>query len=188
MLIGLTGGIGSGKSAIARALMARGYAVYDTDSEAKRLICTDPELRAAMAQLLGSDIYEGDVYRTDIVAQRVFASPSLLSSLNQLVHPAVLRDVARWSEAHACCFVESALLYESGLDRLCDSVVHVTAPEQVRIERVLLRDHTDSNKVRARIRAQHLPASADYTIDNDGSRTPDALADELLAWLATAKA
>ncbi len=104
MIIGLTGGIGSGKSTIAKQLRTMGYAVYDTDSEAKRLIVEDTHVREQMEQLFGKEVYADGVYQTALVAQRVFASPpfrgesegGLLTQLNNIVHPAVRADILRW--------------------------------------------------------------------------------------------
>lgn len=180
MLIGITGGIGSGKSTICRALAAAGYPVYDTDTEAKRIIVEDEEVRAKMIALFGPDIYDEDVYFTDRVAEQVFADPAKLAALNAIVHPAVVADVRRWANTTPCplmgkgdgergLFVESAILYTSGLAELCDKVVWVDAPEEVRIARTIKRDGTDINKVRARIRAQRDDRSrADLVINNDG--------------------
>ena len=104
MIIGLTGGIGSGKSTIAKQLRTMGYAVYDTDSEAKRLIVEDTHVREQMEQLFGKEVYADGVYQTALVAQRAFASPpfrgesegGLLTQLNNIVHPAVRADILRW--------------------------------------------------------------------------------------------
>ncbi len=169
-IIGITGGIGSGKSYIAAQMAESGYRVYDTDKEAKRLIVEDPELRAGIVALLGAEVYEGDVYRTDIVAKRVFANPALLKQLNALVHPFVERDIKSLSGA-AGLLIESALLIESGLFRLCDRVIVVTAPEEVRIARTMARDHCTEAQVRDRIAAQ-MPEKerllyADLVINND---------------------
>ena len=97
MIIGLTGGIGSGKSTIAKQLRQMGYAVYDTDSEAKRLIVEDAAVRKQMIPLFGSDVYKDGIYQTAFVAQRVFTDKSLLAQLNAIVHPAVRADILRWA-------------------------------------------------------------------------------------------
>ena len=98
MIIGLTGGIGSGKSTIARTLREMGFAVYDTDSEAKRLIVEDVQVHEQIEQLFGKEVYKDGVYQTALVAQRVFADRSLLSQLNTIVHPAVKADITRWAQ------------------------------------------------------------------------------------------
>ena len=203
MTIGITGGIGSGKSTIARELASRGYRLYDTDREAKRLIVEDPELRAQIEALLGADVYEGNTYRTDIVSARVFANPDLLRRLNALVHPAVRHDIEHLLASIASglsakrsfsqkggpsgvagLIIESALLFESGLNALCDKVICVTAPESIRIARTVARDHTTSAKVRARIAAQmdetERAQKADIVLVNDGKTSVPALIDTLL--------
>ncbi len=188
MIIGITGGIGSGKSYIAAQMAAAGYRVYDTDKEAKRLIVEDSELRAQIVALLGAEVYEGDNYRTDIVASRVFANPDLLHQLNALVHPAVRRDLEHLTAAGdlsaqrsfspkgdpsgvAGLIIESALLFESGLDRLCDRVMVVTASEEVRIARTMVRDHCTEKQVRDRMAAQmdekERLLRADFVINNN---------------------
>ena len=183
MLIGLTGGIGSGKSTIARALEARGYAVYNTDREAKRIIVHNPAVRSQVETLFGSDVFDGDTYLTDRVAEQVFADKSLLDKLNHIVHPAVAFELRHWAkEQSQTCFVESALLFSSGLNKLCDKTVWIDAPEEVRIARTIARDHSDINKVRARVRAQRDDSGlADIILVNDGTKKVAQLVDDLFA-------
>jgi dephospho-CoA kinase len=194
MIIGITGGIGSGKSVIAKQLREMGYAVYDTDSEAKRLIVEDAHVREQMEQLFGEEVYRDGVYQTAVVAQRVFADKSLLAQLNAIVHPAVRTDILRWATMQdspsfrkglgvGLCFVECAILYQAGFDELCDKVVAVTAPEEVRLARVLARDHSTIDKVRARMRAQEAERDierADIVINNDGQTLILTLCEEII--------
>ena len=194
MIIGITGGIGSGKSVIAKQLREMGYAVYDTDSEAKRLIVEDAHVREQMIQLFGEEVYRDGVYQTAVVAQRVFADQSLLSRLNAIVHPAVRADILRWATMQdspsfrkglgvGLCFIECAILYQAGFDSLCDKVVAVTAPEDIRMERVIARDHSDMNKVRARMRAQNAEQDllrADIVVNNDGQTPISTLCEQIL--------
>ena len=180
-IIGITGGIGSGKSTIARGLAKRGYVVYDCDREAKRIIATDKKVQAAIIDLLGDEAFVNGQYNTAYVAQRVFAEPALLEALNKIVHPAVIKDLRDFKGSKDLLFVESAILFESGFDALCDKVIIVEAPEEVRIARTIGRDYKgvaspeNINKVRARIRAQKSPAGTEasqgtnYTVLNDGS-------------------
>ena len=174
MLIGLTGGIGSGKSTIAQQLRSMGYAVYDTDQEAKRLIIEDGQVRAQMEQVFGKEVYANGAYQTSIVAQRVFSNPTLLAQLNAIVHPAVKADILRWKASFrptTICFVECAILYKEGFDVLCDKVIAVTAPEEIRLERAITRDQSTIDKVRARMRAQESEKDlqrADLVVNNDG--------------------
>ena len=194
MIIGLTGGIGSGKSTIAQGLRQMGYAVYDTDSEAKRLIVEDENVRTQMVQLFGNEVYANGVYQTALVAQRVFSDRSLLAQLNAIVHPAVRADILRWATMQnspsfrkglgvGICFVECAILYQAGFDELCDKVVAVTAPEEVRLTRVLARDHSTIDKVRARMRAQEVERDierANIVINNDGKASIPTLCEEII--------
>ena len=197
MIIGLTGGIGSGKSTIAKQLRAMGYAVYDTDSEAKRLIVEDAHVREQMEQLFGKEVYADGVYQTTLVAQRVFADRSLLSQLNAIVHPAVKADITRWATMQdspsfrkglgvGLFFVECAILYQAGFDKLCDKVIVVTAPEEVRLARAVARDHSTIEKVRARMRAQETEKDilrADLVINNDGHTSISTICEEIIRYL-----
>ena len=199
MIIGLTGGIGSGKSTVAEQLREMGYAVYDTDSEAKRLIMENPKVRQQMEQLFGKEVYQNGVYQTAMVAQRVFADKSLLAQLNGIVHPTVKTDIMRWAQSFhpttqhdttrhntTPCFVECAILYQAGFDALCDKVVAMTAPEEVRLARAIARDHSTIDKVRARMRAQETEKDiqrADIVINNDGSTPIPTLCEEIIRLL-----
>ena len=172
-IIGITGGIGSGKSTIARELAKRGFAVYDCDREAKRIIAENEEVQRAIIHLLGKEAFVDGIYNTQYVAQRVFADPTLLVQLNAIIHPVVLKNIKDRIDAKDL-FVESAILHESGFDKLCNKVIVVEAPEEIRIARTIARDyHGDAspdniNKVRARMRAQHIP-TGDLVINNDGN-------------------
>lgn len=173
-MIGLTGGIGSGKSTIAKELAKRGFVIYDCDREAKRIIAEDKAVQASIIELLGPGAFINGVYNTSYVAQRVFENPKLLKQLNGIVHPRVKADICLRKPD----VVESAILFEAGIDELCDKIVIVEAPEEVRIERTIHRDYQDRatpeiiNKVRARIRAQKTSASISQrpvlTVNNDG--------------------
>lgn len=186
-IIGLTGGIGSGKSTVARELAARGYAVYLCDDEAKRIVVENPAVRAQIRALLGDEVYAGDVYQTAVVLRRLSEDPSLLPRLNAIIHPAVIEDIMAKGEglmANELLFVESAILYESGIDRICDRVVAVTAPEDLRIARVLAREKDwTADDVRRRMNRQ-MPESelirrADIVLCNDGAQSVASLVDDL---------
>ena len=197
MIIGITGGIGSGKSTIAKQLRDMGYRVYDTDSEAKRLIVEDTHVRQQIEQLFGSEVYKDGIYQTALVAQRVFADHSLLAKLNAIVHPAVKADImnrvsrlaslnSRIGNQKNLFFIECAILYQAGFDTLCDKVVAVTAPEDVRLARAVARDHSTIEKVRARIHAQEAEKDvkrADIVINNDGQTPILTLCEEILRFL-----
>ena len=194
MIIGITGGIGSGKSVIARQLRKMGYSVYDTDSEAKRIIVEDATVREQMTALFGKEVYQDGVYQTALVAQQVFTDKNLLAKLNAIVHPAVKADIISKFRSlgvlseplkrnSGLFFIECAILFQAGFDVLCDKVVAVTAPEDIRLERVIARDHSDMNKVRARMRAQEADKDlqrADIIINNDGQVSIRTLCEEIL--------
>lgn len=192
MTIGITGGIGSGKSTIARDLAKRGFVVYDCDREAKRIIAENKEIQQAIIDLLGEEafihtpytIHRTPIYNTQYVAQRVFNNPSLLAQLNAIIHPAVGADILEKKPD----FVESAILFEAGLDKICDKVIVVEAPEEVRIARTIARDyHGDTspdniNKVRARMRTQKI-LTGDLVINNDGQTTIPELVEKITHWM-----
>lgn len=197
MIIGITGGIGSGKSYLAQELAKRGFAVYDCDREAKRIIAEDKAVQAAIIKLLGKEAFIDGMYNTAYVAQRVFTEPQLLKKLNKIVHPAVKADISRQSSDVSLLVVESAILFESGLDELCDKIVVVTAPEETRIARTIARDYHNEatpeniNKVRARIRAQkEIPASTEVpqgkilTIVNDDTSVLSSIIDRISGFAA----
>ena len=189
MIIGITGGIGSGKSMVCKELRAMGYPVYDTDKEAKNLIMHQSHVHQQIERLFGPEVFADGAYQTEWVAQQVFANPGLLAELNAIVHPAVKEDICRWAEEQTeaeWLFVECAILYEAGMDVLCDKVVCVSAPEELRIERVIARDKSDINKVRARMRAQkaeEYEQRANKVLNNDGTKSIQTLCQELIGYL-----
>ena len=189
MIVGLTGGIGSGKSTIARELAQRGYRVYDCDAEAKRIIAENRAVQAQIIALLGEEAFVNGRYNTAYVARRVFAEPEQLAALNAIVHPAVAEDIRSFvhSFTPSFLFIESAILYEAGLDQLCDRVVYIDAPEDIRIARTMARDHCDAEQVRARISRQQSAFSLQHkkaiVLMNNGSQSIEALTDSLIAKL-----
>ena len=172
MRIGITGGIGSGKSYVSQRLIARGYEVYDCDNAAKRLMRTSPEIRQQLTALIGPDTYlkeSGEfVLNKAAVAKFLLGSESNAQAVDAIVHPAVFRDF----EASGMKWMESAILFESGACRLVDKTIVVTAPEEVRIQRVMARDNISREKVLEWM-ARQLPqeevrSRADFEIVNDG--------------------
>ena len=175
-VIGLTGGIGSGKSVVGKMAEALGHTLYDSDSSAKRIMNDDPILRTALIELLGKETYttSGQLDRA-YVAQRIFSEPALRSKVNAVVHPAVFRDIDRAiaASAHPLFFIESALLFESHLDHICHHTIAVCAPLELRIHRIIHRDHCTKRQAVARIEAQRDPDEiarlASYRLTNDDS-------------------
>lgn len=171
MKIAITGGIGSGKSFVCRELQRRGIDVYDCDAAAKRLMCSDVELQQRLRRLVGEDVYSADgTLQKPVLARFLLASEANKLAVNDVVHPAVARDF----EQSSFDWLESAILFESGFIHRThfDKVVCVTAPEQVRVERVMARDHIDRSKALAWILAQmpqqDIVSRSDYEIVNDG--------------------
>ena len=177
--IGVTGGIGSGKSIICRIFSVLGIPVFDADKQAKTLMETDPELIAGIKAHFGSEAYNerGQLQRA-YLAEQVFDDQSRLDVLNGLVHPVTIRWGEEWAASVAASgkvpytIKEAALLFESGSYRLNDFNILVTAPVEERIRRVIARDHVSREQVEARISKQ-LPdsakeAMADFVNVNDG--------------------
>ena len=173
-VIGLTGGIGSGKSTVARVFESLGYPVFDADKEALALYENDPTLLPEVVELFGEGILlpEGLLNRMAL-ATIVFSDESALKKLNALVHPRVAVRFEEWKNCqHASVVIrEAAILFESGSDADCDAVIVVTAPEELRIQRVMQRNGISEAEVRARM-ARQWPEStlverADEVIVND---------------------
>ena len=168
--VGITGGIGSGKSTVCRLFAARGVAVYDSDAAAKRLMAGP--LREAVEARFGQESYRDGVLDRRYLADIVFRDREALQALDAIVHPAVMRDFEAWASEQQGDYVvlESAILFEAGLEKSVDLTVAVLAPEKLRIERTCRRDGTDAESVRRRIAAQmsddELHARADYTSVN----------------------
>ena len=171
--IGITGGIGSGKSYVCRLLEQRGIEVYDCDAAAKRLIRTSTRLRQQLKELIGS-LQKADISRF------LLASEGNQQAVNAIVHPAVFQDF----EASGMQWMESAILYESGADKLVDKVVVVTAPEEVRIQRVMSRDSITREKALQWLARQwpqeQVRQRADFEIVNDGEADLNAQIERLL--------
>lgn len=181
MKTGLTGGIGSGKSYVAHLLAERGIEVYDCDSAAKRLMRTSPELRQQLTDLIGPEAYEPyepyEPHTTQppyllnkaAVARFLLASEENARAVDAIVHPAVFRDF----QQSGALWMESAILYESGAASLVDRVIVVTAPEELRISRIMARDGISREKAREWISRQwpqeRVRELADYEIVNDGT-------------------
>jgi dephospho-CoA kinase len=182
MKIGSTGGICSGKSYVCKLLAARGITVYDCDAAAKRLMRNSPTLRRQLTELIGTNTYQPDgTLNKAVVAQFLLASEQNAKAIDAIVHPAVFRDFIE----SGVDWMESAILYESGINRLVDRVLVVTAPEPVRIRRIMQRDGISTEKAREWIDRQwpqdRIRALADYEIVNDGETDLPSQVDSLLA-------
>ena len=156
MVVGLTGGIGSGKSTIAKAFAALGIAVFNSDEQAKALIATDAQVKERIIAAFGEEAYHNGEYNRAYIAQIVFNNSEKLAILNGIVHPALAEYFKQWAKAQTSPYVlkEAAILFESGSYKDCDYIITVTAPEEVRIARVMARDHCTEAQVRARMAQQ----------------------------------
>ena len=159
-LVAITGGIGSGKSVVASVVQVMGYQVYDCDQQARRLMTDDPVVRQQLVESFGPGVYrEGGSIDRQYLSGVAFSDDESLSRLNGIVHPATINDMSRWAKEQSAAgakiaFVETALLRTAGMERLMDSVWHVTAPSQVRIGRVMERSGLTAQQVVARMEAQ----------------------------------
>ncbi|EDM43263.1 putative dephospho-CoA kinase [unidentified eubacterium SCB49] len=171
-VVGLTGGIGSGKSTVATMFSEIGIPVFISDDEGKRLLNTSKVVRRKVISLLGNASYKEGVPDRKFIASRVFNDKELLAGLNGIIHPKVAQNFKRWSEKQNApyCIKESAILFETGGDAFCDATITVEVPLETRIQRVLQRDNTSLKDVEARLRNQADDAyrrkKADYVITN----------------------
>lgn len=175
-IIGLTGGIGSGKTSVAKILEENGFPVYYSDDEAKNIVNRDPVLKEKIIELLGNEAYLNGSYNRKYVAEKVFNNSELLEQLNHLIHPSVRIDFENWVRTQKSDFVfkETALLFELQLNRDCYKSVLVTADDNLRIKRTMDRDGKTYREIEAIIQKQ-MPEKekvklADYIIYNNADR------------------
>ena len=185
---GIAGGIGSGKSYVCKLLAQRGIEVYDCDAAAKRLIRTSPDIRQQLTELIGPETYQEDgSLNKAVVACFLLESETNAKAIDAIVHPAVFRDF----EESGSLWMESAIMFESGAYRYVDRVVVVTAPEEVRIQRVMQRDGISREKVLEWLQRQwpqdEVRRRADYEIVNDGQADLPSQIERLLASLDVSK-
>ncbi len=172
MIVGLTGGIGSGKTTVANFFSALGIPIYIADVEAKKLMEISPSIRVEIVQLLGEDAYTKELPNRKYIADKVFKDPSLLEGLNVIIHPRVAAHFKNWYEQQESPYVvkEAAILFENGGYKQCDFMILVTAPLKIRIERIKKRDKSSEEEIQNRINAQWSDAQkialSDVTIEN----------------------
>lgn len=171
-IIGLTGGIGSGKSTVAGYFKELGIPVFDSDLEAKILMNEDQGLRDSIINLFGEKAYQKDILNREYLAKKVFRDSELLKDLNELVHPAVRKKFQDWVSEQDAPYViqEAAILFEHGAYKLLDEMILVWAPKELRIKRVMKRDSTSREQVLARMENQwgdtEKTALSDHIIEN----------------------
>ena len=171
-IIGLTGGIGSGKTTVAGFFSELGVPVYIADVEAKKLTQNSKVIRKKLIALLGPETYNEDGLNRKFMANKIFNDKELLLQVNQIIHPKVARHFKRWVEKQkaAYCIKEAAILFENGGYKQCDATILVTAPVAQRVERVLKRDDTTTEAIEDRISNQWSDEKklelADFHIEN----------------------
>lgn len=173
--VAITGGIGSGKSYVSNLLKQRGIPIYNTDDEAKRLMLSDEAIRRGLIALLGTEVYADGVLNKPLLASYLFADAGNAACINAIVHPRVKEDFYRWLGEHRDCEIaglESAILFEAGFEDTVDVIVMVYAPEALRIERAMKRDHATEEQIRARMSAQmddeEKCRRSHFVVTNDG--------------------
>jgi dephospho-CoA kinase len=178
MIIGLTGGIGSGKSTVANIFQHLGIPVFIADEESKRILDTDSILQNSLRNLLGKELIKDGVIDKVYMAQKIFSDESLLQEVNALLHPLVGIAFKNWALQHSKApyvMREAAILFESNTFKDCDKIVVVTAPESLRLERVMRRSNLSAEAVQARMNKQwsqeRKDAMADYLVDNSGEKS-----------------
>ena len=171
--IGLTGGIGSGKTTVAEVFSQLGVAIYLSDDRAKALMVSDEELQLAIISLFGEQSYEMGMLNRAYIASKVFSDKKELEKLNALVHPALKKDFDLWCNEQTSPYIikETAILFESGVNKGLDKVILVEASAEIRLSRVMERDKVSSESVLARMEVQwsdeRRKSLSDYVILND---------------------
>ncbi|WP_338408322.1 dephospho-CoA kinase [uncultured Flavobacterium sp.] len=173
--IGLTGGIGSGKTTIANHFMAAGIPVYIADDQARKIM-QSLEIIADIKKIFGGELFENNILNREKLAAIVFNNPEKLEQLNAIIHPAVKKHFGNWILEHKNApfiIYEAAILFESDSYKNCDSIITVTAPLESRIQRVVKRDNTTRENVLKRMNTQWDDArrisKSDYVIENINS-------------------
>lgn len=171
-IIGLTGGIGSGKTTIANHLKSLGIPVYNSDDQAKKILYL-PETIDSLKSAFGNVVFTNELFDKDKLAKLVFNNPEQLKVLNQIIHPAVKVDFENWLKANKnspLIIKEAAILFESESYKDCDVIISISAPQEIRIQRVIERDHLTYEVVMSRINNQWTDEmrnkNSDYVIDN----------------------
>jgi dephospho-CoA kinase len=176
--LGITGGIGSGKSTVSEILTLCNVPVYIADVESKRLVATSPVIKEKLIHIYGEELFEGGVLNKALLASHIFNDKAKLEQVNAIIHPEVEKDFKEWVINHIHYPViahEAAILFESGFNKLMDKIVMVYTPLEIRLERTMKRDNTTREKVLERIQNQ-MPDEkkarlSDFVIVNDGAHS-----------------
>jgi dephospho-CoA kinase len=173
--IGITGGIGSGKSTVSTLLEMMGIPVYNADTKSKKLTDTSPEIRKKLTERFGVELFSDGRLNKTLLASLIFNNEENLRYVNSVIHPVVRTDFFKWTEQHGnykLLSIETAILFESGFDSTVDIKVNVSAPLDIRIERIKMRDKQPVEAILSRIKSQISDEEknklVDYVIYNDG--------------------
>lgn len=177
IVVGITGGIGSGKSLVCQVFSTLKIPVYSSDDESKNISQNDPEIQRNLTALLGPEIYQHGILNRALMAEKIFRDETLLDSVNKIIHPKVAADFKLWLNRHAhkaYVIQESAILFESNAYLFCDIKVTVSSSEKLRISRVIQRKNMTMEKLKA-IMQHQIPESekvnrSDYVIENNESK------------------
>ncbi len=175
--VGITGGIGSGKSIVAQVFALLHVPVLNADSIAKHLMDTDEQLKIAISSLLGTEAYKLGKLDRAFVASVVFNQPEKLAALNQLVHPVTIQYSEQWAQQQAAPYVlkEAAIFFESGSYKEMDKMIGVYAPKEMRLARAMKRDNTSEAEILRRLDKQmneeEKMKRCDFVINNDGTKS-----------------
>jgi dephospho-CoA kinase len=171
--IGLTGGIGSGKSFIAQIIEHMGYPVYYSDKRSKELTKSNPSIKTGLISLFGEEVYSDNELNTQLVATKIFQNEEMRQKVNELIHPIVRKDFDNWAlnQKSILVFNEAAILFETGAYRNFDSTILICAPMEVKIQRVMKRENCSKEEVMTRMSKQWSDEEkmklADFVIEND---------------------
>ena len=175
--LGITGGIGSGKSVVSQLFRVMDIPVYDSDKESKRLTITDEGIRTQLTELVGKDVYADDgSLNKSVLASWLFSCEEHTLKVNNIIHPVVKKDFLSWvkkqeNAGYKACGIESAILIEAGFQDVVEKVVMVTAPLETRIERTMQRDHASResviNRIARQMNEEEKKEKADYVISNE---------------------
>lgn len=185
--LGITGGIGAGKSVVVSFLKTIGIPVYIADDESKKLTSTSPRIKAQLIKQFGEDLFAGGILNKALLASLIFENKNNLRMVDSIIHPEVMSDFVAWSVKHAekkLVAMEAAILFESGFDKTMDFIVTVTAPQEERIERILKRNKTTREEILSRMSNQ-LPEEekckrSGFVIYNDNDRAIIPQIEEIL--------
>jgi len=177
-ILGITGGIGSGKSTISRLFKLCGVPVYIADDKSKRLVATSPVIKKKLINLFGEELYKGGVLNKPLLASYIFNDKEKLETVNAIIHPVVAKDFEQWVQKNQDREIvahEAAILFESRFDKMMDKVLTVYTPLEIRIARAMKRDNTPREKILERINNQ-MPDEkkaelSDFVIVNDNTRS-----------------